>query len=549
MNIAANIADIRARVGDGSGDPQSERAGERPAAVEGASASSQGAGQGGARAPGPGGARAPLHVVERASVRGDERTTVPGGDHASVRGADHAAGGGSDSAPAQGETRPGRPEPAKLGSRRNRLLVEPLAFEEQGVSSTVRLLLLLAAVLVVAAIVWASVTPVDELASAPGQVLPGGQIKLIQHLEGGVVAEILVVEGELVRAGQALVRLSPAVARGELEQMLVRADELRLRIERLNAVIEGREPEFGERAQTRPALVADQMRIWRNQRESVLAALAVIESQVAQRREELKQLGSALAIARRHLEITNKELEIRRQGAARRLVALQILLETERSQVAAEGEVNRLEHQIRLSTDALSEVERRLHNQETTLRQDALVEMGAAAGELAQVLETAGKLQDRVVRLDVRSPVDGLVQDLQVHAPGEVVTPGGSLMRVVPVGDRLMAEVRIATSDVGHVRAGQPVRLKVSSYEYTRYGFLAGTLAQVSPTTLIDEQGQPYYKGVIAMAQTYIGRDPDRNPILPGMVVQADIVTGSKTLAAYLLKPVAVAMGEAFHER
>jgi membrane fusion protein, adhesin transport system len=159
------------------------------------------------------------------------------------------------------------------------------------------------------------------------------------------------------------------------------------------------------------------------------------------------------------------------------------------------------------------------------------------------------KQLDRVDRLDIRSPVAGLVQDLKVHSVGEVLAAGGIVARVVPVNDVLEAEVRIAPADVGHVHVGEQVRIKVSSFEYVRYGTIKGTISKISPTTFTDENGKPYYKSNVQLDRTYMGPGAGVNPILPGMVVQADIVTGSRTLIEYLLKPIYLALQDSFHER
>lgn len=439
--------------------------------------------------------------------------------------------------------------PVQMGMRLKRLLAEPVAFEEQNLSPTIRLLLLAASVMVGAFIVWAAVTPIDEVANAQGQVIPMGEVKVVQHLEGGIIGAILVKEGQMVRAGEVLIRMDPAGPRTELDKLSARSAELALRIERLKAVFENREPDFGILEAEWPAVAAGQRRIAANQREGQRTALAVIDSQIAARQEELVQLKGTLAIAERQLEITRNQLAIRRRGVAAGVVSREVLLETSRAEVTSEGEVGRLTDQIRVTSNTLAEQERRRSNLEATQRQDVLTELASASEELEQVKRTMVRHKDQVSRLEVRAPVDGLVQDIKVHGPGEVMAPGGVLMRVVPIQDQLQVEARVAASDIGRIHPGQPVRLKVSTYEYTRYGALPGVLEQLSPTTFMDEQGRPYYKAYVSLKRSYMGPTPGQDPILPGMTVQADIGTGQKTLAAYLLKPVVASLRESFHER
>jgi HlyD family type I secretion membrane fusion protein len=196
------------------------------------------------------------------------------------------------------------------------------------------------------------------------------------------------------------------------------------------------------------------------------------------------------------------------------------------------------------------ELQDRIADLDALERQDAVGELGTVTAELAQVNEALARATDQVTRLEVTAPVSGFIQNLQVRNPGTVIPAGGVLMEVVPVDDELMVEARISTRDVGHVAPGQPVTVKVSSFDFVRYGAVDGVLQTISATTYIDEQtGQPYYKGMVSLAQPHLGEDPDANRILPGMTVQADIVTGEKTLLEYILKPIYVSLAHAFRER
>ncbi|WP_207459952.1 HlyD family type I secretion periplasmic adaptor subunit [Azospirillum sp. SYSU D00513] len=445
---------------------------------------------------------------------------------------------------------PSSPSPRITTSvRRRRHLMEPIAFEEEAMPRFVRAAIAVAVALVGLSILWAYFTRIDEVALAPGEVAPAGAVKPIEHLEGGVLSEVLVQEGELVAAGQVLVRMDPMQARSELAQMEARLAGLMVREERLKALAEGRSPDFGKVDGGYRELSLDQTQIWTNQVATQRTALEIVESQIEQRRRERTQLQGQLDIALQHLTITKAELAMREKGVAMGVVSRQVFYETQRAKVTAEGEVERLREEIRRSSDALAEVERRRANLGLSQRQDVLAEMGTVSQEIAQVRNALSRLEDRVRRLDVRAPVAGLVQDLKVRAPGEIVQPGGLLMRVVPVDEKLIAEVRISSSDVGHTRVGQPVKLKISSYDYVRYGALPGVLQRVSATTFVDPAGVPYYKGAVALSQPYLGPAPGQRPILPGMIVQADILTGNKSLLEYLLKPVAVSLSSSFHER
>ena len=451
------------------------------------------------------------------------------------------------------QTRPTQANPALptivRGDRQRKLLTEPVIFEEGSLPPFLRLALIGAAVLVGAFILWTSLVSVDEVASAAGQVIPSDYVKVIEHLEGGTVAEVRVAEGQLVAAGDVLVRMDPAPAQSELEQLKARELALTLRAERLRAVTDGRQPDFSAFAAAHPDQVADQQRIWASQMTARHSALEVIDAQVAQRNKEVAQLKEQLAVAERQLELTRDQLKIRQDGVHEGVVSRQVYLETKRGEVTAEGEVVRLREQIRVASETLQETERRRRNLNATQQQDALTELGTVTAELEQVKGALIKAQDRVNRLEVRAPVAGLVQDIKIRTPGEVLPAGGILMRIVPVDDTLVAEVRILPSDIGHVQAGQPVRVKFATYDYTRYGAMPGTLEEVSPSTFMDEQGHPYYKGMVRLARPWMGPGEGQNRVLPGMSVDADIVTGHKPLFQYLLRPVYISLKSSFHER
>ncbi len=435
------------------------------------------------------------------------------------------------------------------GDRQRKLLTEPVIFEEGSLPPFLRLALIGAAVLVAAFIVWTSVVSVDEIATAVGQVVPSDYVKVIQHLEGGTVAEIRVSEGQLVAKGDVLVRMDPAPAMSELDQLKARELALTLRAERLRAVVDGRKPDFSAFAAAHPNEVADQKRIWASQIAAQHSAIAVMDAQVAQRGKELAQLKEQLTVAGRQLGLTRDQLKIRQDGVREGVVSRQVYLETKRGEVTAEGEAIRLREQIRVASETLQETERRRSNLHATQQQDALTELGTVTAELDQVKGALIKAQDRVDRLNVRAPVAGLVQDLKIRTPGQVLPAGGILMRIVPVDDRLEAEVRILPSDIGHVRAGQPVRVKFSTYDYTRYGDLPGTLDSISPSNFLDDQGHPYYRGMVRLSRPWIGPGEGQNRVLPGMSVEADIVTGHRPLFQYLLRPIYISLKSSFHER
>ena len=171
------------------------------------------------------------------------------------------------------------------------------------------------------------------------------------------------------------------------------------------------------------------------------------------------------------------------------------------------------------------------------------------SSELAQVEQALANLTDRVERLDVRSPVRGIVTSLRTLTISSVIQPGEVLMEIVPIGDELVVEAKVSPNDIGHVEPGQSADVRVSSYDFSRFGAVSGTVRQISATTFVDEQLMPYYRAVIALDQDFVGDVDGVNPIIPGMTVQADIKTGSKSILDYLLRPVYRGLNSSFRER
>lgn len=446
--------------------------------------------------------------------------------------------------------KPGHRSTLPLGSRERDLLSETVQIEEELLPDFVRPMLFVAVVAVVAFTLWAALTHIKEVARAPGEILPVSKIKVVQHLDGGVIAEIPVEERMLVQEGQVLLRLDGTQAQADLRQMEARQVSLQLRAERLAAFAEGRKPDFAPLVGAYPDLLADQKQIYQTQMATRGSTLSILDRQLDQRVRRISQLEKSLASAQEHLRLTDELSLMREDLASRRLVNRTVLLETRRAHVTAEGEVARLNDEIAVSKQELAEVRSRRADTFNQLQRDALNEMGAVRAEMAEVEESIQRLQAKVDRLVVRAPHRGLIQDLKVQTIGQVIQPGALLMQVVPDDTPLEAEVRVSPRDIGHVKTGQSVNLRVSSFEYTRFGYASGTLKRISASSVTDPQtNQLYYRAWVTLTHPYVGGTPGQYMLQPGMSLEADIITGEKTLLTYLVKPVADAFMRSFHER
>ncbi len=429
-----------------------------------------------------------------------------------------------------------------------KFLSQPLILEEMGPPRILNQFLLLSSLLVAGFLTWAALTEVTETAATKGQIIPAGSVHLVQHLEGGIIEEITVSEGQIVEAGQALIRLQAAAAMAELDQLRARDAGLALQAERLRAFVLDRDAKF-KVARGFADLAKDQSDILQLQLAARDSQREVLLSRIEQRRQELHGNRERRSSLEQQIEFVRQQLELRRDLVEKGLEPRVTFIEFERAYSEVRGELaaQRVE-KLRIEA-ALGEAESSLAELGAKLRNEALTEMGRITAELAEVRESAAKLTDRVTRLAINAPVRGIVKGLQQRNIGSVIAPGEVVMEIVPMDEALVAEVRISPRDVGHLRIGQDARVKLTSYDPTRFGSLNGELRRVSASTFQDEEGEPYYKGIIALRKNYLGDTPGRNLVLPGMVVNADVDTGSKTLMKYLLKPIYRAIDGAFHER
>lgn len=433
-----------------------------------------------------------------------------------------------------------------------RFLAQSATLEEAGTPRLLRTAMFAVSGLVACAIAWASITKVDEVAVGSGQILPTGRVQVIQHLEGGIVRQILVQDGALVKKGQVLIRFDRAAAMAELDQEQAKVTILSLQADRLEAFAGGKGWKplklTGKLSRYRH-LVADQLALLAQQRRERMSQRVVIESQIRQREAELAILSKTETSLVRQLAIVRESFQMRRrllnQGVTSRADYLEIKRDLERTT----GDLNAVRARNHKARAELKEAGQKLEELDQRLRKEALAERGKITAELAQSREKLKRLQDRVTRLEVRAPVDGYVKGLKINTEGGVIQPGQPIMEVVPVARKLIVESRITTRDIGHVQIGQRAKIKIDTYDFARYGAVRGTLISVSATTFQDDNGRPYYKGIIKLDRVYAGYNPKTNPITPGMTVQAEVITGSKSVLSYLLKPIYTTLQSGFRER
>lgn len=438
-----------------------------------------------------------------------------------------------------------------LGSRSHRHLAHSVLLDEAVAPRHIRLTIAMLCAGLVAFLVWAALAPLDEVANTSGHIAPSGAVQVVQHVDGGVIASIGVAEGERVSKGQLLIGLDRVETDSELKVTEARYWALTARVARLKVQAEELwdESPFAAIPAEYADLVRDQKEILDSHRRATSNQGAIFQAQAGQLEADLARTRQQIESVRREIGILREVAGIRSELEKDRLVTKVQLLEAQRTLVVQEGELQRLMGQRSALQANLSESRARLKSLSSDRRQSAHDDMGLASAELAQVTELLVKLRKRLSRTEITSPVKGIVQDLKYRTVGGVITPGATVTNVVPVDDVLQAEVRISATDVGHVKVGQVVRVKILTYDFLRYGTVDGFVASVSATSFVDDKGVPFFKGIVRLTQSHLGPRSDDHPIHPGMTVVCDIITDRKTVLQYLARPVVVAFRQGLRER
>lgn len=421
----------------------------------------------------------------------------------------------------------------------------PLELEDARPVKVQRAILRTGSIVLLAVTLWAGVTPIRELAIAPGQIVPRGDIRAIQHLEGGIIAEIFVNPGAMVRAGDPLLRLAPDQTGGDLGQLQARSDDLRQQQKQLEQLISSQRGELSLRP-TDIDLGTEQQ--------------AVLDTRVKERDTEHRTLQSR--IEQRKIEVANLEKEVK---ALQGVVAIRQQVFDDKSNLLSRGLATRRDYfndqstleqaktqllnsngRLASAREALDEANSLLAASDAKALLSWTEELSKVTADLNETNEALAKQQDRFNRLTVRAPVGGTVQMLTVKSIGEVIMPGDTFAKIVPEDVPLFAEVQVRPDDIGNVKVGDRTELRITAFDSSIYGKIHGRVESISPSSFQRENGDFYFKASVSLDELEF---PGHARVTPGMVVSAEIVIGAKSFLRYILKPVFMVSGPAFSER
>ena len=397
-------------------------------------------------------------------------------------------------------------------------------------------------------VAWAAIAQLDEVTRGEGKVIPSKQIQILQSIDGGLVSEILVREGDVVQANQLLVKIDETRFVSSVKENRVQYLGLVAKAARLKATSDGKPfvppPEVVKDV---PQIAEQERGLYEAKRAEMEAAVSIARQQLIQRQQELGEAQAKRAQAGQGYDLTSRELSVTKPLINSGAVSEVELLRLERDVSRYRGERDMASSQINRIQAAINEAQRKIEEVSLNFRNDAGKELSETVSKLSGLAEGSVALTDRVKQSSIRSPVKGTVKRLLVNTVGGVVQPGKDMIEIVPLEDALLLEAKVLPKDIAFLHPGQPAVVKFTAYDFSIYGGLEGTLEHIGADTVMDDKGNAFY---VVRVRTIKGGFGDANlPILPGMVAEVDILTGKKSVLAYLMKPVLRAKNVALSER
>ena len=417
-----------------------------------------------------------------------------------------------------------------------------------------RLILGICALMIAAFIAWAALADIDEIARGEGKVIPVSKTQIVQSSEPGIVQEINVNLGQVVHKGDLLVQLDNTTTESTLGESVAKARALGAKVERLALEEAGTyDAQFicpADILATAKDVCDNEEKLFEADRAAYQNKLDVLDQRLKQHQNELDEAHANIDRLTQNIVGAQKQYDLLKPLGEKKLVAETEILKVQRDLVDLQGQLKVYVESLDRLQAAIKEATLQVNDLGLQLRQQALTDKGQALSELSVVDETIRGASDRVKHTDIRSPVDGIVNTLEVNTIGAYVDAGKVIAGVVPTADNLLIEAKISPRDVAFVRVGQPAVIKISAYDFSIFGALDGTVVNVSADSLVDkDKNETYYVVRIKTDKSELERDGKRNPIIPGMVASAEIITGRKAILTYLMKPINKARSEALTER
>jgi adhesin transport system membrane fusion protein len=399
-------------------------------------------------------------------------------------------------------------------------------------------------------IVWAGFATLDEVVRGDGKVIPSNEVQVIQNLEGGIIEEMLVREGDAVEAGQPLLRLNNIQARSDFDANNRKYYGILAAVIRLQAEADGKDPEFsGDVAREAPESVAAETAAFDADKKQLQSQIDVLQQQLSQKQQEITELEKRIANTSRILKLSEDERKMVSPMVERGSSSRKELLQLDREIAQHQSELDDLKLSLPRAEAAMKEAMERIDQQSAGYKAEAQRQLSERTNELNTLKQTLAALKNKSARTEITSPVHGTVKDVKTGTVGGVVRPGETIMEIVPLEDQLLVEGRIKPADIAFIYPGQKAVVRVSAYDFSIYGSLEGKVVEVSPDSITNEKGESFYRVKVRTTETKLKKGNKELSIIPGMQATLDFITGKKTVMKYILKPFIKASQMAMTER
>ncbi|AUI81660.1 MAG: HlyD family type I secretion periplasmic adaptor subunit [Pseudomonadota bacterium] len=396
-------------------------------------------------------------------------------------------------------------------------------------------------------VVWSYFAEIDEVAKGDGKVIPSQQLQVLQSYDGGIVQDILVREGQTVEAGQVLLKVDPTRFLSSLEENTTQFAALAAKVQRLSALTQGDVLRFNrELREQAPTIVDNERKLYNSNLAELDEVAAGSDSRIMQRRQDVEEERANLSQYQNVLSLSKKELSVTKPLLASGAVSEIEILRLERQIVELEGNITKSKVAIERGLNAIEEEIIKKEEARLKLVNRWNQELTEATAEMATLQQSQTSLEDVVSQAALRSPINGTVQRLLINTIGGVITPGSAVVELVPQDDQLIVEAKVSPKDIAFIREGQQAILKFSAYDFTIYGGMSAEVQHISADAITNEKDETYY---LVRLETKKSIADEALDILPGMIVQVDILTGKKTVLNYILSPLFNVTASALRER
>jgi adhesin transport system membrane fusion protein len=401
-----------------------------------------------------------------------------------------------------------------------------------------------------ALIAWAYYAQIDEIVRGEGKVIPRSENKIVQNLEGGIIKKILVKEGDIVKKGDILLKISNEKSKSDYQSTNLKSLELTAKIVRLEA--EANDKAFFSddfRSNDLQQYILLEENLYKINKHKIESETIVLQEQLKQKQNDLSSAQSSLGYLNKEYRIIKEEIKIAKPLVARKLRSKADFLKLKREANNIRKELSQVRISIPKTRSLILEAKTKLKEVKGTFRKESQEELNSTVAELERVNANIYNLKDKVVRTDVYSPTIGIVQKIFFNTIGGVIKPGEDLVEIVPTGESLLIETKIKPADIAFIYYKQNTKVKFTAYDYAIYGGLEGEVIKISADTDVDENKESFYTVLVKTNENHLKKDDKELPIIPGMVVSVDILTGKKSILDYILKPILRAKQYTFSER